>query len=224
MELVTLSKDYGNFYAPAYAVRIGRADLMRELVVAVSQVEVDLVLGAASRFSFTLNDCYSHKFHVFKTGRGQDLLPLLAFGAEVEICMGYGDAKSTPVAMSGVITEITTNFPEAGSPELSVAGYDHGFPLTIGKNSRTWTEARDSDAAHEITSFNRADRTEPGKRLGVSKETCRPQSLRALRRRTTKTALHKTKRQSRRRCPAHLRRRTAEFQTRSKPRRAGRAG
>lgn len=157
MELVTLSKNYGNFYAPAYAVRIGRSDLMRELVVAVSQVEVDMVLGAASRFSFTLNDCYSHKFHAFKTGRGQDLLPLLAFGAEVEVCMGYGDAKSTPVAVSGLITEITTSFPEGGSPELSVAGYDHGFPLTIGKNSRTWTEARDSDAAHEIASYNNLD-------------------------------------------------------------------
>src|SRR6185503_5453437 len=138
MELVTLSKDYGNFYAPAYTVRIGGTDLMRELVVAVSQVEVDLVLGAASRFSFTLTDCYSHQFHAFKTGRGQDLLPLLALGAEVEIGLGYGDAKSTPIAVSGLITEITTNFPEGGSPELSVAGYDHGFSMTIGKNSRTW--------------------------------------------------------------------------------------
>ena len=34
MELVTLSKNYGDFYAPAYAVRIGRTDLMRELMVA----------------------------------------------------------------------------------------------------------------------------------------------------------------------------------------------
>jgi phage protein D len=157
MELVTLSKDYGNFYAPAYTVRIGGADLMRELVVAVSQVEVDLVLGAASRFSFTLTECYSHKFHAFKTGRGQDLLPLLALGAEVEIGMGYGDAKSRPIAVSGLITEMTTNFPEGGSPELSVAGFDHGFPLTIGKNSRTWTDARDSDAAHEIASYNNLD-------------------------------------------------------------------
>ena len=157
MELVTLSKNYGNFYAPAYAVRIGRADLMRELMVSVSQVEVDMVLGAASRFSFTLTDCYIHKFHAFKTDRGNDLLPMLAFGAEVEICMGYGDAKSTPTALSGLITEITTNFAEGGSPELAVAGYDQGFALTIGKNSRTWTKARDSDAAHEIASFNNLD-------------------------------------------------------------------
>src|SRR6185503_19320843 len=157
MELVTLAKNYGDFYAPTYAVRIGRDDLMRDLFVAVSQVEVDLVLGAASRFTFTVTDSYSHKLHAFKTGTGGDLLDSLQFGAEVEICLGYGDAKSTPLTASGVITEITTSFPEGGSPELSVAGFDHGFPLTIGKNSRTWTDARDSDAAHEIASFNNLD-------------------------------------------------------------------
>jgi phage protein D len=154
MELVTLSKDYGDFYAPTYAVRVGGQDIMRELVVAVSQVEVDLMLGAASRFSFTLTDCYSHKAHAFLTGSDKDLLTLISFGAEVEICMGYGDAKSTPTAMRGIITEITTNFPESGPPELSVAGYDHGFTLTLGKNSDTWTKRRDSDAAHEIASAN----------------------------------------------------------------------
>lgn len=154
MELVTLSKTYGDFYAPTYAVRLARQDIMRELLVAVSQVEVDLMLGAASRFSFTLTDCYSQKAHAFLTGSDEDLLPLVSFGAEIEICMGYGDAKSTPIAMCGTITEITTNFPESGSPELSVAGYDHGFPLTLGKNSNTWTKARDSKAAHEIASDN----------------------------------------------------------------------
>src|SRR5882672_3441643 len=159
MELATLSKNYGNFYAPAYAVRVGGEDIMRQLLVAVSQVEIDMMLGAASRFTFTVTDCYSHKLHAFQTGRGADLLKLLAFGTEVEICMGYGDAKSTPIAVNGTITEITTNFPESGSPELVIAGYDHGFPLTIGKNSRTWADARDSKAVHEIASFHNLDAT-----------------------------------------------------------------
>ena len=154
MELATLAKDYGDFYAPAYAVRVGRADLMRDLLVAVSQVEVDLVLGAASRFSFTVTDCYSHKLRIFQTGRGADLLGILTFGAEIDIYMGYRDAKSTPIAMKGIITEISTSFPESGSPELAIAGYDHGFAMTIGKNSRTWSKARDSEAVHEIASFN----------------------------------------------------------------------
>ncbi|HET8774103.1 MAG TPA: hypothetical protein VFP80_09945 [Thermoanaerobaculia bacterium] len=157
MELSALAKTYGDFYAPAYAVRLGRDDLTRDLLLAVSQIEVELVLGAASRFSFTLSDCYSHKLHTFKTGRGANVLDVIAFGAEVDIFLGYGDAKSMPVAMSGVITEITTNFPDGGSPELSVAGYDHGFPLTLGKYSRPFTRAYDSDAAHEIASRNNLD-------------------------------------------------------------------
>src|ERR1044071_8745732 len=104
MELSTLSRSYRDFYAPAYAVRLGRDDLTRDLLLAVSQVEVDMVLGAASRFTFTVTDCYSHKLHAFRTGSGGDLLELLSFGAEVEICMGYGDARSTPTAVSGIIT------------------------------------------------------------------------------------------------------------------------
>ena len=154
MELTALAKTYREFYAPCYVVCIGRADLMRDLAVAVSQVEVDLMLGGASRFSFTATNCYSHKLHAFQTGGGNDLLKILTFGAEVEVYMGYGDIKSAPIAVSGIITEITTNFPESGSPELSIAGFDHGFPLTIGKNSRTLSDARDSDFAHKIASRN----------------------------------------------------------------------
>ena len=153
MELATLAKTYRDFYAPTYSVRVGSADLMRDFLVAVSQVEVDMVLGAASRFTFTITDCYSHKLHSFRTGAGNDLLKLLAFGTEVEIFLGYRDSSSTP-AVSGMITELSTNFPEGASPELTVAGYDDGFALTMGKNSRTWSKARDSDAAHEIASFN----------------------------------------------------------------------
>jgi len=154
MELVNLSRTYGEFYAPAFAVRIGRDDLMRDLYVAVSQVEVDLQLGGASRFSFTLTDCYSQKAHAFRTGRGDDLLELLDFGAAVEICMGYGDAASTPTAVTGMITEIGTSFPETGTPELTVSGYDHGFPLTLGKSSECWKDRTDSEVVQHIAGFH----------------------------------------------------------------------
>lgn len=154
MELATLARGYQDFYAPAYAVRLGRDDLMRDLLVAVSQVEVDMELGKTTRFSFTVTDCYSHKLHAFKTGRGADVLSLLTFGTEIEMCLGYGDARSTPPLVTGTITEITTNFPDGGAPELTVSGNDHGFALTMGKSSRSWSNARDSDAVHEIAGFH----------------------------------------------------------------------
>jgi phage protein D len=154
MDLAAAASAYGEFLAPAFAIKVARTDLVRDLLVAVSQVEVDMVLGAASRFSFSVTDCYSQKLHAFRTGRGDDLLSLLAFGSEVEICLGYGDAKSTPTAVQGMITEITTTFPEGGAPELTIAGYDHGFSLTMGKNTYNWKDAPDSKVAQDIASFN----------------------------------------------------------------------
>lgn len=157
MELATLSGKYGEFFAPTFSLRVDGQDLMRDLLVAVSQVEADLVLGAASRFTFTVVDSYSFEKRAFLGGRGQDLIELLAFGATVDVCLGYGDAKSVPRVISGTITEIATSFPEAGAPELAISGYDHAFPLTNGKSTRTWTKATDSDAAKEIASFHNLD-------------------------------------------------------------------
>jgi uncharacterized protein len=154
MELATLSSRYGEFYAPAFAVRVGRADLRRDLLVAISEVEVDLVLGAASRFTFNVTDCYNLEARAFETGRGADAIELLNFGSEIEVCLGYGDSKSMPAMVSGVITEITTSFPETGKPELSVSGYDHGFQLTLGKNSRTWSNELESNTVQEIAGYN----------------------------------------------------------------------
>ncbi len=154
MELATLSRKYGEFYAPAFSIRVGADDLIRDALVAVAQVEADLVLGAASRFTFTVVNAYSIKKRAFYTGRGENLLDLLTFGAQVDVCMGYGDARSMPRIVSGLITEITTNFPESGTPELAIAGYDNSFPLTSGKSSRTWSKSRDSGAVHEIASFH----------------------------------------------------------------------
>lgn len=154
MDLPALSDRYGAFYAPAFFVRVDGKDLMREHLVPVSQVEADLVLGASARFSFTVVNTYSFKDHRFLSGLARPVLELLAFGAVVEICMGYGDARTMPAIMRGVITEISTSFPEAGGPELAISGYDHAFPLINGKSSRSWTKASDSAAVRDIAAFH----------------------------------------------------------------------
>ncbi|MBP6107123.1 MAG: phage late control D family protein [Steroidobacteraceae bacterium] len=157
MNLVDLSKGYGNFYAPAFTVRLAGADVVRELFVAVTQVEVELVMNAASHFSFTLGDCYNQESGKFQTGRGKDLLKILTLGAEIEVCIGYGDSASTPIAMLGQVASISTSFPDTGAPELAVSGYDHGFPLTLGKNSDSWKDRKDSDVVQIIAGFHHLD-------------------------------------------------------------------
>jgi len=154
LELVTFSDRYANFYAPTFSIRMGANDLTRDLLLAISQVEVNLELGKTSRFSFTVTQCYNQEKHVFETGRGEDAINLLNFGGEVDICIGYGDAKSVPVMLSGFITGIATNFPETGAPELTIAGSDHGFPLTLGTSSRSWPGELESNVVQEIARHN----------------------------------------------------------------------
>jgi hypothetical protein len=154
MKLVDLSRKYGEFYAPAFSIRLGKKDLLRDLRLAVSQIEISLTLGLTSHFTFTITDCFDFEKHAFQNDRGDDAIKLLDFGTKLDLHMGYGDAKSVPWIMSGVVTNITTNFPETGSPELVISGHDAAFPLTLGRNARTWSKARDSKAVTEIASDN----------------------------------------------------------------------
>ena len=150
MDLVALSDKYGAFYVPAFTVLVDDRDLMRQHFVAVSQVEADLVLGGTARFSFTVVNAYSFKDHSFGKVSGRPLLDLLGFGAAVEIRMGYGDAKGQQRIMRGMITEVSTSFPDAGDPELTISGYDNAFPLTLGKSSDAWPNTLDSIVVQEI--------------------------------------------------------------------------
>ena len=152
MKLSTLAKKYRDFFAPVFSISVSGQDLVRDLSIPVNQVEVDLMLGAASRFSFTVTDSYHPDSQRFKSGRGTPLP--FAFGSEVSIDLGYRDSNGMSTVLQGVITEITTNFPENGSPELTVSGFDHAFPLTIGKSSNAWPNAHDSDVAHLIANFH----------------------------------------------------------------------
>jgi uncharacterized protein len=145
MDLADFADRYGAFYVPAFRIRVADQDLMRDLGVGVNQVEADLTLGAAGRFSFTVVNTYDLEKRAFLSAFGRNVLDLLAFGATVEIGVGYGDHTRLPAVILGVITEITTSFSEGGTPELTVAGYDHLFPMTLGKRSQSWAKATDSD-------------------------------------------------------------------------------
>jgi phage protein D len=157
MQLPALSERYGAFYVPAFSIRMNGRDLVRDLAIGVNQIEADLSLGAAGRFSFTVVNAYSLKEHAFLDGFGQKVLETLRFGTALEVAMGYGDQRRLPVLLSGVITEVTTGFSESGAPELSVSGYDHSFPMTLGKRSQSWADAADSDAVLALAEEHNLD-------------------------------------------------------------------
>lgn len=153
MELVDLASHYGQFYAPAFRIVVSGRDLLRDELVAVSQVEADLVLGGTGNFTFTVVNSFDDDAHAFLTGAGDPLFDVLSFGAEVDIYMGYGDLQASDPATAtirGVITEVTTGFAEGGTPEVVVSGHDSGFPLTVGKNTGSWQQRTDSDVVSLI--------------------------------------------------------------------------
>jgi uncharacterized protein len=151
MDLATLSESNGRFYVPAFAVRLAGKDLLRDHAVAVTGGEIDLSLGAAGRFSFTIANSFDLDAQEFLAGqRRSELLQLLTFGAPIEIAVGYGDSGKLPKLITGVITQIATSFGQGGSPELTVSGYDNAFPMMGGKNTWAWPNKRDSEAVQEI--------------------------------------------------------------------------
>jgi len=152
MDLTDFSNSNGAFYAPTFQVKVGGASLTQTLAIAVTQVEVDLALGAAGRFSFTVVNAYSIKQHAFLSGYGKPVLDLLKFGSTVEVSLGYGDFSKLTTLINGTITEITTGFAEGNAPELTVAGYDNLFPLTLGKQSRNWKKITDSGVVSQLAS------------------------------------------------------------------------
>jgi phage protein D len=150
MDFQTFAERHESFYVPAFVVNVGGRALTQKLAIAVSQVEIDLTLGAAGRFSFTVPNTFSIEERKFLSGFGQPVLETLTFGAKVEIKLGYGDHSRLPTLITGIITEITTGFAEGSTPELAISGYDNLFPLTLGKRSQSWTEARDSDVVAQL--------------------------------------------------------------------------
>src|SRR4030095_12299572 len=140
MDLADFSNAHGGFYAPSYLVKVAGHSLTHEVGAGVTQVEVDRTLGAAGRFSFTIVNAFDLEKRMFVTGDGRKLLDVLTFGAPIEVFLGYGAFSTLPKLIEGVVTEITTSFSEGGTPELVVSGYDHLFPMTLGKQSRPWTK------------------------------------------------------------------------------------
>jgi phage protein D len=155
MDLATLSNRYGAFYVPAFAVRVGGLDLVSGAGMAISQVEVDLTLGKAARFTFTVPNTFDIEQHEFRTAQGSSVFRTLQFGAPVQIAMGYGDRRAP--MMHGTIQEISTSFSEGSSPELVISGFDSVFKMTVGKKSHSFGKSKDSDAVRTIASKHNLD-------------------------------------------------------------------
>jgi phage protein D len=150
MNILQIEKARKNFYAPAFNVFASGQSLVLDLKLEVTSVQVDNILNMADRFSFVINNAYNIATQEFLKV-GQKTLPeFFEFGSPVEIYMGYGDRARLDLMLTGIVTEISTNFPSSGAPQLTVSGYDHSYCLTRGAQSDNWPNQRDSDAVRDL--------------------------------------------------------------------------
>jgi phage protein D len=156
-KLSEFEADYDDFYVPTSVIRVGGRDLVRDLFLAVTSTEVELGLNAAGRFSFTVASAFDwkeHEFLGFAALERVDLLQLFAFGAQVEVSIGYGQPARLEPILEAIVTEVGTSFTESGTPALTVSGYDAVYPLGIGTNSQQWENKKPSDAVRDVAGRN----------------------------------------------------------------------
>jgi phage protein D len=139
-----------NFYAPAFDIVVGGSSLVRNLHLEIASVEVEQVLGTAHRFSFVINNGYDMRQRDFIPLGGKTLPDFFELGTEVRVSIGYGDRRSLPLMLTGVVTEWSTNFGASSIPQITISGYDHLYPLTKGTKSDSWEDKKDSDVVSII--------------------------------------------------------------------------
>jgi phage protein D len=71
-------------------------------------------------------------------------------GNPVEIAFGYRD--QTQKSLSGEITGLEPDFPEAKPPTLTVRGYDRRHRMMRSRRTRSFTNCKDSDIASQVAS------------------------------------------------------------------------
>lgn len=151
--LVELEDDHRGFYVPAYEILVDNENLLTDLFMEISSVQVDNVLKGGDRFSFIVNSTFNFEKKDF-----EHLQDTFAFGNAVEISMGYQNSKPQPpdtkalrVMIMGKITGVQTSFPASGLPQITVSGYDRTYCMGKGKKSRKpWYNKTDSFVVSQI--------------------------------------------------------------------------
>jgi phage protein D len=172
MQFSNLSKNYHNFYAPAFVIEVQGKDLVKE-AVEVFGVTVNLTLEGAADFSFTVNNPFkSGDFVYLKNG-------LFNVGNDAVIKFGYGDRSRLTTLLVGLITAVDVSFPSNGISQLSIKGFDLLHKTMKEKISKNWGSdkpikyseiAKKIAGKHQLTTKKIEDTGEPHRQIKQDRE------------------------------------------------------
>lgn len=157
MKIESLDGPYDDFYVPTAVVTVGGKDVLRDTMLALASVEVDLKIKSPGRFSFTIGSAFDWDESEFVAGENEqrvNLLDLFAFGAAVKVSLGYGEPAKLEPMIEGVITEVGAGFTDSDTPTLTISGYDKLFALRLNRASRHWDKSKISDAVSAVAGAN----------------------------------------------------------------------
>lgn len=157
MKIEALDGPYEDFFVPTAVVTVAGQDVLRDHLLAIASVEVDLRIKSPGRFSFTIGGAYDWEKSEFVAGDNDDrieLLDLFAFGAPVKVSLGYGEPSKLEPMIDGIITDVAAAFTESATPTLTISGYDRLYTLRLNRASRHWDKSRISDAIAAVAGAN----------------------------------------------------------------------
>ncbi len=140
MTYLAIAKQYKNFYAPAYQVLVNGGDVVTEHHVEIMRVQFEDVLDGADRFSIIISD----------PGPKWIDNGLFEPGKEITIKMGYLDKLSTMTV--GEVISLKPSFPQDGSPQLEISGYDLSHQFTRVRKQRSFRDKKDSEVVQTVAS------------------------------------------------------------------------
>jgi phage protein D len=142
MDIIELESKYRNFYSPTATIKVDDKDLLTEGVEVLSTT-VDNSLEGADQFSFVVNNA----FDIDK--RQMNWIDnLFAIGKRVEIKMGYLDKLE--LMLLGLITDVKTDYPASGLPQITVSGYDYSYRMMKCRKSEALDKKKDSQVVPAI--------------------------------------------------------------------------
>ena len=150
LDSLALEQEHNQYYAPEFKVLVGGQDLVRDLHLAVTAVEVNLKQRLPGQFSFTVANAFDWEQREFLSGSQKiDLLELFAPGETLQIAFGYAGSALTTV-LRGSITGVSMQLSPGSVPEISVTGLDLLDSLTRGRRPNRWEGRRDDQIVREV--------------------------------------------------------------------------
>ena len=153
-----------DFYVPAFEVKVGGNDLPFETRRDVIKVRFTDSIDRFDTFEITFNNWddgeLDFKYTGSRTHPERD--ELLDPGQEIELWMGYftppannqtgqSPSSSLKLMLTGIINQMTPNFPANGQPTVKIVGRDALAAMITRQETHTYrADLRDSDIAREV--------------------------------------------------------------------------